>query len=129
MIKHVFRVLPGVLLSAFLIGCATSKHGPGWRQATTSIKVFGALESHVVGYYLRDGERHSFVQSLPFTLVETGLSEVEIRKAKPEDSITAEVQHNTPGTEIRAANLVAGPGTTGVRIQLKNGFSVEQLRD
>lgn len=117
------------VLACTLLGCASPRRGADWRQATTSIKVFGTLDAHIVGYYVRDGEHHTFMQALPFTLVNTGLSEVEIRKAKPEDSITAEVQQKGRDMETSVTNLVAGPGTTGLHIHLKNGFSVEQLHE
>jgi hypothetical protein len=65
--------------------------------------------------------RH-FANALPFTLDEMGLSEIEIRKVNRDEALTAEVRYDDPERHATFANMVAAPG---VRVELRNGFSVE----
>lgn len=123
---------PAVLLMAILLipsgGCTTTDRSDSWRQGTTTVKVTGAPGTRITGFYLRDEQRQEFSGTLPFTLTQTGLSKLEIRKVDPNESITADVWYESPGRQLSAADALAGPGLPGIRIEFRHGFWVEHLR-
>jgi hypothetical protein len=119
-------IVAGMLVFA-LLGCAPSR-STAWRQGTTTLKVSGAPGTRITGFYIRDGKHYDITNSLPFTLTETGLSEVEIRKASLQEVFTVETRYEDPERLSSFANMVAPPGVAGVRVELRHGFSVEHLK-
>ncbi len=111
------------------VGCTTSKATKAaWQRGTTTINVTGPAGTAVTGFYIRGGQRHSFTNSVPFALTEAGLSEVEIRKVQLDEPMTVEARYDGPERHGTFANMATAPGTPGVRVVLRNGFSVEQLK-
>lgn len=121
--------LPYLLAMAIIgsAGCATSNRGNRWQQGTTTINVSGPPSAPFTGFYLCDGQRFEFSSAVPFTFAVEGLSEAEIRKANSGDSLTVEAHFR--GEEMHLNfSTTAGPTVPGVRIQVRNGLSVENLK-
>lgn len=122
--------LPHLTLAILLLpltGCATASHS-AWRQGTTTINVTGRPGTRISGFYVQDGQRHKFSDAVPFTLSERAVSEVEIRKVNPDESITVETRYEDPERHLSYANMAAGLGVPGVHVELRKGFWVENLR-
>ena len=115
-------------MALVLAGCATHSGNSAWREGTTTITVTGTEGSSITGYYVQDGHRRPINGTLPYTLKEIGLSTIEIRKAQLEEAFTFHAEYDSPVRKFSAANLVAGPGVKGVRMELRNGYSVEHIR-
>ena len=116
-----------ILIMAFA-GCAAPNQNDAWRQATTTINATSPMASRITGFYVQNGQRHEIASDLPFTLTQTGLSEVEIRKVNLNDTVTLETRCEHPERKLSFANMAAGPGVPGVRVELRKGFSVENLK-
>lgn len=70
------------------IGCTTIKRSTSWETGTTTVKLSGMAGSPFTGNYVRGGQRIAMTNTLPFTLTEKGLSEVEIRTGDPGETVS-----------------------------------------
>lgn len=89
----------------------------------TTMKLTGTAGVSFNGEYVRDGKRVTFSGVLPWSLSESNISQLEIRKTKLEDTLTVDAQG---GNSRISAHAV--PGTRGVKIDMDGGWSVEALR-
>jgi hypothetical protein len=99
----------------------SANHSPS--GYTTSIELSGTPDASFTGEYLREGKRVAFSGVLPWSMTESNLSRLEIRKAKREDTLLLNARG---GGSMVSAN--AAPGTTGLRVKLEGGWNVETLR-
>lgn len=90
---------------------------------TTTMDFSGTVGASFNGEYLRDGKRVAFSGVLPWSVTESNLSRLEIRKAKMEDTL---VLNARGGGAVISAN--ASPGVRGLRVMMSGGWSVETLR-
>ena len=121
-------VIVNTMLFLCLPGCATKSHNASAHQGITKIEVSGNPGVLITGFYVQKGQRHEITGSLPFNLTETGLSECEIRKVNPKETFTLVTRQEGPERHSSFANMTAGPGVPGVRVELRKGFSVESLK-
>ncbi len=90
---------------------------------TTTIDLSGTAGASFSGEYLRDGKRVEFSGVLPWSVTESNVSRLEIRKAKIQDTL---VLNARGGGSMVSAN--ATPGTKGLRVKLEGGWNVETLQ-
>lgn len=117
-------LLAGVI--AIVSGCATRSARTTQLGVTSTVEVSGASGAVVTGCYIRRGERVAFTNSLPFSLTQTGLSEVEVRKARRDDVFSLTARQG--GSEVSST---APPGLAGLRVllQLDEGLEIRVLAD
>lgn len=106
----------------------TGTAAPWWRHSTTTaelpqgtshktmMQLTGTAGSHFTGYYIRNGKRTSICGILPTTLTESGISQCEFRKVKPNDTLVLQVRD--AGYYLHFA---AFAGTRGVRADTATG--------
>jgi hypothetical protein len=114
------------LVAAILSGCATRSAMTTQLGLTSTVTVTGAPGSVVVGHYLRHGKRIAFTNNLPFSVTETDLSEVEVRKLRREDAFAMTAQQG--GSEVSST---APPGLVGLKalLLLDKGLTIRVLTD
>lgn len=116
--------VPLILGSA---GC--TKRSSAWQQRSATITVSGTPGSRITGHYEHRGNRHRFTNGLPFTLSQTGLAEVVVRKLDPNSTVTVEARCSDPETGPGFASIAAPPGVAGVHVELRKGFWVGNLKE
>lgn len=89
---------------------------------TTAVRVSGAADTVITGHYQRAGERVDFTAKLPFSLTETRLSEVEIRRVRPADDFT--VRASKGGVEVGG---VTSAGLQGFRLLVGQGLELQAI--
>jgi hypothetical protein len=114
-------------VSLLLVGCvlvvsctAPLKPQP---SLTSTVQVTGATGSVVTGYYIRNGGRILITNTLPFTVTETGLSELELRKVDPQDEFSVKASRGE-----RLVTSSAPPGVPGLLIRWTKGVEVRNLK-
>jgi len=90
---------------------------------STTIDLSGTVGATFCGEYLRDGKRVAFSGVLPWSITESNLSRLEIRKTKIEDTLVLKARGD--GGMVSTA---ATPGIGGLRLRMEGGWSVETLR-
>src|SRR5260221_7576710 len=112
-----------VLLSGVLagFGCASPA------TSTTTIKVIGPEGSPVRGSYVQNGHRYPFTGALPFGLAHDGLSEFEILKEHPDETLTLAAQSDDRGWHWEAVNE-AGDGVSGLRVRFHQGLMIDRIK-
>jgi hypothetical protein len=112
----------GVVL--FLVaGCAQL---PVASTATTSIKLSGADGTLFTGHYVKDGKSTPISGIVPWTFESTGISQIEILKANPADSLTIEI-HCRDAEVTSKDGMVIGPRILGARANAKSGFALTAI--
>ena len=89
----------------------------------TTMQVSGTTGAAFSGEYVRDGKRVAFSGVVPWSLTESNISRLEIRKAKTEDALVLDARGG--GSRLSAP---ASPGTKGLRVEMDGGWSFETLR-
>ena len=90
---------------------------------TTVVELSGTPGAAFTGEYLRDGKRITIAGVLPWSLAESNISRLEIRKAKPDDTLHLEAHGGGQSVSMSAA-----PGAQGVRLTTEAGWGVEIIR-
>ena len=105
----------------------TGTAAPWWRhngtveliQGTphkTMMQLTGTAGGHFTGYYICNGKRTTVCGILPTTLTESGISQCEFRKVKPNDTLVLQVRDG--GYYLHFTALA---GTRGVRADTATG--------
>ena len=89
----------------------------------TTMKLSGTPGASFNAEYVRDGKRIAFSGVLPWSMTESNLSRLEIRKVKPEDTLILDAHG---GVSMVSAQAV--PGTTGLRLKMEPNWQMEILR-
>jgi hypothetical protein len=90
---------------------------------TITMQLSGSPGAAFTGEYFQDGKRVAFSGALPWTLTESNISRLEIRKARMEDTLVLDAQGG--GSRVSAPS---GPDSKGIRLKTEGGWSVEFLR-
>ena len=110
---------------ALLSGCVATS--PAVSKSTsayaTTMQLSGTPGAAFSGEYVRASKRVVFSGVLPWSLTESNITRLEIRKTKPEDTLTVDARG---GNSRISAHSVAG--TRGVRVEMEGGWSVETIR-
>ena len=83
----------------------------------------GTAGASFSGEYVRDGKRVTFSGVVPWSLSESNVTRLEIRKAKLEDTLTLDAHG---GNSKVTAHCAAG--TRGIKVEMEEGWSVETIR-
>jgi len=123
--KLVIRAaLVALVVIVVLLRWPHSRGAPqGTTAYTTAVELSGSPGAAFTGEYLRDGKRITIAGVLPWSLAESNISRVEIRKAKPDDTLHLEAHGGGQSVFISAA-----PGAQGVRLTTGGGWGVEIIR-
>jgi hypothetical protein len=89
----------------------------------TTMEFSGTTGASFVGEYLQGGKRVVFSGILRYSLTQSNVSRLEIRKAKAEDTLVLDAQGG--GSRVSAH---ANSGTKGLRLKMEGGWSVETLQ-
>jgi len=111
-------VLVGLLIWP---GHRGSRHGT--TAYTTTLELSGTPGASFSGEYLRDGKRVAFSGVLPWSMTESNISRLEIRKAKMQDTLGLDARGG--GSMVSAH---ANSDVKGLRVEMEGGWSVETLR-
>src|SRR5262249_6748749 len=114
-----------VLLSGVLAGVGCES--PSLNTSTTTIKVVGPQGSKVSGYYIQNGYRYPFTGALPLGLAHDGLSEFEVLKEHPDQTLILGAQTDDRGWHWEAINH-AGEGVRGLRVIVDDGLAIDRLK-
>jgi hypothetical protein len=100
-------------------------HSPSDQTAAYSatIELTGTPGAAFSGDYDRAGKRVAFSGVLFWTLTESNISRLEIRKAKMEDNLV--LRARIGGSSISAPS---GPDSKGMRLESEGGWRVEFIR-
>jgi hypothetical protein len=90
---------------------------------STTMQLTGTQGAAFTGEYLQAGKRVTFSGVLPWSSTVSNISRLEIRKAKPEDSLVFAAQGGGS-----ALTVPCGPGSQGLRVEMAGGWSVETIR-
>jgi len=82
----------------------------------TTLQLTGTVGAHFTGYYICNGKRTTVCGVLPITLSESGISQCEFRKIKPNDTLVLQVRDG--GSYLHYA---APAGTRGLRADTATG--------
>jgi hypothetical protein len=88
-----------------------------------SMQLSGTPGAAFSGEYVQAGRRVTFSGVLPWSLTESNISRLEIRKAKMEDTLVLDARGG--GSLVSAPS---GPDSKGVRLDTEGGWSVEFIR-
>jgi hypothetical protein len=115
------------LVAPFLmVGCVHLSDDPRSYQGMTHIALTGTAGSSVAVSYVQANGRVDISTELPYRLDAAGVSEFEIRKINPTDTVVAECRYDGEGVHV-ASGGTSGPGSRGLAIQVSNGFAVRQF--
>src|SRR6476620_312501 len=114
----------GVLLTLVLLVCrsqlTSSKSSIAY---ATTMELSGTPGASFSGEYLQGGKRVAFSGVLPWSVTESNLSRLEVRKSKAQDTLVLNARGG--GSMVSAQ---ATPGTLGLRLKMEGGWSVETLQ-
>jgi len=120
----ILAALVALLVIVVLLLWPRSRGAPqGTTAYTTAVELSGTPGAAFTGEYLRDGKRITIAGILPWSLAESNISRVEIRKAKPDDTLHLEAHGGGQSVSISAA-----PGAQGLRLTTGGGWGVEIIR-
>lgn len=91
----------------------------------TRISLSGAEGTRVEGFYVQRGERFEISGVVPWNLISTGISYVEIRKATAADTIVANLQYDDRQRTHVRRTMTLGPEVRRVKVQVQNGFATK----
>jgi hypothetical protein len=89
---------------------------------STTMQLTGTPGAAFTGEYVQAGERVTFSGVIPWSSTVSNISRLEIRKARPEDSLALAAQGG--GSML---NAPCGPGSKGLRVDMEGGWSFEVL--
>jgi len=110
-------VVLGLLLRSRLRGSG------GDTAYVTTVQLSGTPGASFTGEYVCDGKRIPISGVLPWSLIASNISSLEIHKARAEDTLTLTARGG--GSSVLAPS---GSGTRGVRLELAGGWSVQMIR-
>lgn len=120
----IISVVVALLVVVILVLWPRSRTGSQSTNAyTTTMQLSGTTGASFSGEYVRDGKRVTISGVLPWSLSESNVTRLEIRKAKPEDTLIVDARG---GGSLISAHAV--PGVRGVRVEMEGGWSVETIR-
>jgi hypothetical protein len=90
---------------------------------STTMKLSGTLGAAFTGEYVRDGKRISISGVVPWSLTESNISRLEIRKARIEDTLVLDARGG--GSMVSASSP---PDSKGLRLNTDGGWSIESIR-
>jgi hypothetical protein len=126
--KFLSETSPVWILSLALLavsGCRTERPNAA-AVGTTSIQLSGAAGVSFEGYYVRDGRRVPLSSSLPWVFECPGISEFELQKINPRNTIIVQARYDSPSAHTTMTRTL-GPGVRGVLIRVDNGFEATNL--
>jgi hypothetical protein len=112
------------LMVGLATGCSTVKSLG--HSGTTRIDVSGEHGVVVTGFYVQKGRRVAISNSVPWQVEVPGLSSLEIRKQRREQSFIVKLSYDSMFSHAKITKGVA-PGKPGIRVEVKNGFRVDSL--
>lgn len=116
-----------IATTAAVVLLTTGTAAPWWRHGggletspnavrKTVVQLTGTAGGHFTGYYICNGKRTTICGVLPLTLTESGISQCEFRKVKPNDILVFQVRDG--GSYLHFAAPV---GTRGVKADAATG--------
>lgn len=118
------KMMIAAVLAVVLLTTGTA--APWWRHSSvetaqstsrkTTMQLTGTAGGHFTGYYICNGKRTTVCGVLPITLTESGISQCEFRKIKPNDTLVLQVRAG--GSYLHYA---APAGTRGLRADTATG--------
>jgi hypothetical protein len=110
-------VVLGLLLRSHL------RSSTGDTAYTTTVELSGTPGAAFTGDYVCDGKRVAISGVLPWSLTDSNISSLEIRKARAEDTLILAARGG--GSSISAPS---GSDSKGVRLELSGGWNVHIIR-
>lgn len=90
---------------------------------STTVELSGTPGAAFSGEYVRDGKRVPISDSLPWSLTESNISRLEIRKTKAEDTLVVDARGG-----VSRLSVPISAGTLGARVKMEGGWSFEIIR-
>jgi hypothetical protein len=112
-----------LVMLGLLLWPSLSGSGKSAAPYSISMQLSGTPGAAFSGEYVQAGRRVSFSGLLPWSLTESNISRLEIRKAKMEDTLMLDARGG--GSMVSAPS---GPDSKGVRLDTVGGWSVEFIR-
>jgi hypothetical protein len=112
-------VFPAALLAIALAGCSSRPPDPQAALLVTTLSLSGTPGAAFSGYYTRGRERIEISGVLPRTIEDRGITGLEFRKARIEDTLVLEARDGKS-----YLNFIAGPPLPGVQADLEGGWAV-----
>ncbi len=120
----ILSALVALLVIVVLLLWPHSRGGPQSSTAyTTTVEISGTPGAAFTGEYLRDGARITIAGVLPWSLAESNITRLEVRKAKPEDTLHLEAHGGGQSVSVSATS-----GAQGLRLITDGGWGVEIIR-
>jgi len=113
------------LIGAIGIAAATGCAGP---RGITTVNVIGPEGAPIAGYYVQNGQRVPISATLPFSFAHDGLSELELQKVRPDETLAMAAQNDNQGWHSEVMSQ-AGEGVIGLRVRVRNGLIVDQIKN
>jgi len=88
-----------------------------------TIQLSGTPGAAFSGGYVRDGKRVTISGVLPWSLTESNIARLEVRKARTEDTLVLDARGG--GSTLSAPS---GPDSKGIRLETEGGWSFEIIR-
>lgn len=107
---------------ALACGCASAPVSD-----RTIVKVGGTDGTAFTGYFVEGGQRIPLSGTIPFTFVQERLSELEIRKTDPAQSLQIAAQNDVEEWH-REAYSKASPDVDALRVVVHDGLVIEKLK-
>jgi hypothetical protein len=122
-LAQAFLILLLLGVVGFLVWRFGGVSGRSSYQGVVTVNVTGGTGSSFSGFYIADGHRVEFTNSVPWSVTATNLSLYEIRKSDPASKIILDLR----GPELQM-NATIGGGQVGVRAKWDDGWSYEVIR-
>jgi len=120
----VVLVSVGLLVALVLLVWQKQRSSPNSTIAyATTMELSGTPGASFDGEYLQGGKRVRFSGLLPWSLTESNVSGLEIRKSKMQDTLILNAHGG--GSMVSAQ---ATSGSKGLRLKMEGGWSVESLQ-
>ncbi len=104
-------------------GCSIPAR-PGSYSGTTGISVSGASGDLVAGFYVQDGQRFSFSNTVPWSAEVPALSSLTIYAPESGGEAVVDLRYEAEGISVRTQQAL-GSGVRGMRVRVQNGFVVQ----
>lgn len=89
----------------------------------TTMQISGTPGAAFTGEYIRNGKSVSFSAVVPWSLTESNISRLKLRKAKTGDSLILDAHGG--GSMVSATSE---PGSKGLQLSMEGGWNVEVIR-
>jgi hypothetical protein len=129
-IVHPMKKFAIVLVAIALLGFISLLSRPLLRGLShdtngfsTTVRLSGTPGAAFTGEYVQEGKRVSVSGVVPWSLTESNISRLEIRKARMEDTLVLEA-HGGGSTVSASSN----PDSKGLRVKTEGGWNVECIR-